>query len=432
MTGYPPINFNPYNMYNYRYYNYNNPAFRGVQNTNLPVSVPQSNVNLQTPPDTVSFRATEHIQTKPKKEGLSTGAKWGIGLGLTALTGVGIYLLSRGRANNLSKLFDEKMVLSNLPENLTYKEAKTVDEGIRYAKEVLKIPTVDDKFSLEAINYVNKGLVDVSNANKGKLLMPKSLSYVKMGDNVRASMNHEIQTANFANLSINSQYFDGVFLKTKIQEKLKLGDSSIFKLDKTGNIIGNPKLKIDSEFTELIKKYLSNEPMSINEMRSLYWSLNETQSKILTKGLKNDILLQVKPPETTIYHEMGHLQDYYINLKKLMMEDNTLSKVKKALTTDENIASDTVNNRFLKKGDLKKGDLLRYKDNPQLLKEDFPLLHEHLYNKSIQDIAGQVSWYSQQGVGEFVAEVYSGLISGQKFSDDVMALYKKYGGPVLT
>ena len=33
--------------------------------------------------------------------------------------------------------------------------------------------------------------------------------------------------------------------------------------------------------------------------------------------------------------------------------------------------------------------------------------------------------------GEWEAEVYAGMCDGIKFSDDVMALYKKYGGPAL-
>ena len=70
MTGYPQISFNPYSMYQNWGYGYQYPAFRGVQNQPQPVSVPQPNVNLQTPPDTVSFKATEHIQTKPKPEPL--------------------------------------------------------------------------------------------------------------------------------------------------------------------------------------------------------------------------------------------------------------------------------------------------------------------------------------------------------------------------
>ena len=98
MTGYPQIGFNPYSMYQNWGYGYQYPAFRGVQNVPQSVSFPQPNVNLQTPPDTVSFKATEHIQTKPKKEGLSTGAKWAIGIGVTTALAIGAdFLFCKGK-----------------------------------------------------------------------------------------------------------------------------------------------------------------------------------------------------------------------------------------------------------------------------------------------------------------------------------------------
>ena len=98
MTGYPQVNFNPYSMYQNWGYGYQYPVFRGVQNVPQPVSVPQPNVNLQTPPDTVSFKTAEHIQPKPKKEGLSTRAKWAIGIGATTALAVGAdFLFCKGK-----------------------------------------------------------------------------------------------------------------------------------------------------------------------------------------------------------------------------------------------------------------------------------------------------------------------------------------------
>ena len=52
-------------------------------------------------------------------------------------------------------------------------------------------------------------------------------------------------------------------------------------------------------------------------------------------------------------------------------------------------------------------------------------------DQNIQQTAGKVSWYAQTSIGEFVAEVYAKLVSGAKLPDDVMALYKKYNGPML-
>ena len=60
------------------------------------------------------------------------------------------------------------------------------------------------------------------------------------------------------------------------------------------------------------------------------------------------------------------------------------------------------------------------------------VIDEHRNNVAIQNTCSKITPYAKQSPKEFVAEVYSGLISGQKFSDDVMALYKKYGGPALT
>ena len=142
MTGYPQVNFNPYSMYQNWGYGYQYPVFRGVQNLPQPVNVPQPNVNLQTPPDTVSFKATEHIQ--PKKEGLSTGAKWG--LGALALVGIGaaVYFATRGRgkinlnANQEAKI---KELISNGKLDEKHAEIfKSIEhlEGDDFIKEAYK------------------------------------------------------------------------------------------------------------------------------------------------------------------------------------------------------------------------------------------------------------------------------------------------------
>ena len=47
------------------------------------------------------------------------------------------------------------------------------------------------------------------------------------------------------------------------------------------------------------------------------------------------------------------------------------------------------------------------------------------------DFASKVSGYAATSPIEFVAEVYSGLVHGQKFSDDVMKMYKSLKGPVV-
>ena len=57
------------------------------------------------------------------------------------------------------------------------------------------------------------------------------------------------------------------------------------------------------------------------------------------------------------------------------------------------------------------------------------VIDEHRNNVTIQNTCSKVTQYAKESPKEFVAEVYSGLINGQKFDDDVMALYRKYKGP---
>ena len=38
----------------------------------------------------------------------------------------------------LAKLYKEKLVLSNLPEKINFKDAKSLDEAIKFSKELIK------------------------------------------------------------------------------------------------------------------------------------------------------------------------------------------------------------------------------------------------------------------------------------------------------
>ena len=98
---------------------------------------------------TVNFRANStntlektpesdivEVETKKEdKKGLSKLAKWGIGITggfatlITAMT-----LITKNQTKALTKLYKEKMVFKELPEKLEFKEAKTLDEAIKFAK----------------------------------------------------------------------------------------------------------------------------------------------------------------------------------------------------------------------------------------------------------------------------------------------------------
>lgn len=63
--------------------------------------------------------------------------------------------------------------------------------------------------------------------------------------------------------------------------------------------------------------------------------------------------------------------------------------------------------------------------------KDDTIVREFVENVQIQKTAGKISEYAKSSPNEFVAETFSLLAQGQKLPDDVMALYKKYNGPML-
>ena len=73
-------------------------------------------------------------------------------------------------------------------------------------------------------------------------------------------------------------------------------------------------------------------------------------------------------------------------------------------------------------------DLL--KKNPEKFKKMYPDLYNHLKDEETHNTALKVSSYAGTSIGEFVAETYAKMISGEKIPDDVMKLYKKYNGPL--
>ena len=60
------------------------------------------------------------------------------------------------------------------------------------------------------------------------------------------------------------------------------------------------------------------------------------------------------------------------------------------------------------------------------------ITQEFVDNTVTQKTVKEVSEYASKSPLEFVAEVFAGHNEGLTFSDDVMALYKKYGGPTLS
>lgn len=389
------------------------------------------------------------VVTKPKKKKLSTAAKIGIGLAGVAGGLVGTcVLVSRHQVGKLKKLYNEKLVLSNLPEKLEFQEAKTLEEGIKFAKETLKVPEVDNNFTLEALNFANRGLVDVANANKGKVFIPRKLRFESIEENTVAFVINDIKSPSFGDLCINSKFFDEKFLNNELRGLLFQKDQScrfefVNETLKKIPALNKYSAMPDKSLQELIKRFYEKpDLLTLEEKRTLWSSLEKGYDKMSGKTPENIIKeypLHIISPEYTVYHEMGHLQDMAENLKKLdIMQwefnpkkiwNESLEKVRTGKEKPNRIAVKEVGNRW-NRGDQAEMAKL-FKENPKEFKKKYPDLHEFLTNKEIQTTAGEVSSYAQTGIGEFIAECYAEMIAGNKLPDKVMELYKKYNGPKI-
>lgn len=469
--------------------NYNVPIFRGTDIVNKKqVSLPNSDENikpinnLQTDVVEISGKSKSNANGK-----LSKTEKIALGVG-GVLTGVVAFAVAfkKHQVNKLSKLYKEKMQFVNLPEKIDFKEAKTLEEGVKFAKEVLKICEVDNNFTLDAINYANKGLVDVSNANKGHLFMPKKIG-CKTLDNAMAYVINDINSPNFGQLVVNKKFFKDADLNNEINKWLgaskpkntsKASPNSSPKPAKKTEF--RPECRLDDRIKGLLKKFQTDQnSLTISEKRDLYYTLcnagnvqtsvlslaplsslknnlktfenngikvdvdsfaklstkeqskklNEYFSEIQNKGIKLVLKIPYLKPEKTIYHEMGHLQDFAKNLKNMDIKQFEFPSWKEFWNSSKNVDIRHVDNRW--GGLTYKGFKGKFENEPEKFKKQYPDLYEFLTNQDYQQSAGKVSSYAQTSIGEFIAETYAKMVRGEKIPDDVMTLYNKYNGPKL-
>jgi len=462
--------------------------YNSVSNNLGTVNFRAKNKNLERYPnsDTVDIN-----HKKKKKKSLLSRLGIGFAAGVVTLLTTMI-LISKSQTRALTKLYKEKIVYKELPEKIKFKEAKTLDEAIKFSKETLGIEKIDKDISLEALNFANRGMVDVSNANKGKLFIPKEIIDLKTDKTWIAAVDGDIKSDHFGALLINQKYFSHEYLDKSLKDLLYKDGKKIFTDPKIGlsyNKYKNIYLTPKNEFYNNIQKfYKSPNSLTINQKRELFYGQQEAlrnlgvnaeytpdklyeiiikhngsqkyslkdyksfdivkQREILTETLKKKpIFLDMHTSNgiRTIYHEMGHLQDFAKNLKELdskfwdfdivKISKEAWSKAKNSI--EKGIKSNNQNKASIKYIDNRWGGS-RYdgykellKNDPEKFKKYYPDLHEHLTNRDIQDIAGQVSGYAKTGIGEFIAEVYAGLVQGKKYSKEVINLYKKYGGPLL-
>ena len=106
----------------------------------------QSVPSFQGAANAIKTLPNDTVEINGKKKKLSIGAKIAIGVGTTLAVLVGgAYAISKHQTYKLQKLYKEKLVPKIFDKELTFTEAKTKEDALKYAKDILGVKNIDVK-----------------------------------------------------------------------------------------------------------------------------------------------------------------------------------------------------------------------------------------------------------------------------------------------
>ncbi|MBQ4647269.1 MAG: hypothetical protein IJB79_07965 [Candidatus Gastranaerophilales bacterium] len=373
---------------------------------------------------TTQAQADEFVSSKPKKK-LTTKQK--ILIGATTLLATSAAVLA-----GLFLIKDGKLKPAQFKEFIKFTPAKTMEEAREFAIKNFGVEKFDFEDDLEMANWINEGLTNVNNKFKGKAHMPKILAFGEhkssqaqafidgLGEGIYISKKAYDKDANIEhikklmkNVGINIKenkitMLAGMdkqkalsFIK-KYQEMIKSPDSYTrfqwadlqTQLEDAYASVHKPMRFItDISENKEISKILEKENIPI-VLEEIFQKSPEEQTKIaqqIADALdKHKIKYNAQGSDRflstfdTIYHEMGHLQNY--------RNSNYFT-------------------RFFGK----------LSDRPKQIEK---------FTKDFQkqQIAQKISWYAQKDPSEFVAETFAQMCNGKELDEDILRLYKYYNG----
>ena len=386
--------------------------------------------------------------TKNQKLGIASGAL----LGVAALG-----LIIRGRLKAVTKL----------AEHIDFAPASTMEEAREFARQHLKIKKFDVADDLDMANWVNEGLVNINNKYKGRAYIPDEVvAFSKEESAKRSSTLASMATYQGKDFRLHSQlrvnlgYFDNA--KNNIQKMLDDFGFKKVPLDDGHSEVQmqilpfyNPDKLLD--MMQISSKFMNNKAtkmdivalrQSLGDYYAYAHFLNNDPLKLLEnvyaqKGAIDLLKTHMKPGSFKTIEELGKMTNkeqvnYAFNAYSALNGKLKVANMPYAKILDSKRS--VFNTLFHEEGHLfhKKNTILDYEDMHVIYgdKKDKPvkigeLAKEFLENQDEQFVASKVSFYAKRSPLEFVAEVYSRMLGGHKFDDDVMQLYKKYKGPAL-
>ena len=474
MSYYWTTTFNPYSQYSiYPMYNwgYNQPMFMGLSNnTAIPLvqqQTQQPQINT-TNIDSVSFRANKQFQQQ-KKDGLSTGAKWAIGIGATTALAVGAdflfckgkhvkSLFNKGRKNTCSTgnscntgkpstnstntaTSAQKAKTQNNPTTSTVNVVRT---NQAFLNRINNIPVTgmreEEKPLLEMFRT---SMYDLLETSKGKAILPTEIRFVSTNKNGTLKTTTCAASASKEGvLNINRDYFNHI--DENIENAIEhLTNKGVLTRNSNGqyriaDFLRNGKSDLfEKRLNEYSKDWTVIEKFNFTQADFGYYLNLQSQAtnhtivmlENIMKNPKNQNILK----ECNLFKSQAELcslskEKQYEYLQEIFSKAK--ARGKQLILPDDTILVRSPNH-------ITYHELGHINHRQVVSKEQFANLKtkekiaEWQNNPDIQAICSRISPYAKTSPVEFVAEVFAGLANGQNFHPDVMALYKKCGGAII-
>lgn len=394
--------------------NYSVTGYNPYMNYGSSTRVAARNVAFTSQPNTVS--SSSNNQTQSTNTGLSKNTK--LGLGALALVGIGTvaYLLSRGKIGN-------KQVLQ-LAEHIEFQPAKTIEEARAFARSNLGIKRYE-LTNLDIANYVNEGLVNLSNSVKGTTMYSKVITLPSDSvGRMSCSFNGEI-------LGVNEKE---ILESMKLENLQDLFNRVSSKFNLSNYNLNSKQLDLIAKFKTTPSKLSFKEKLEFEELIAKIDLAPSNLFKRYAEALNNDAVFNVMKAKNRVL-KPADFQKLSQEEQAKYVEELFNAGYKQPIYARG--AFHDINHEFGHKLHVENIGKEKFKqicvdisDNPEQAEHAMKVYMKKFIGRNPESypILREVSGYAPFSEAEAVAEIYAGLQNGVKYSNKVMTLFDEWGG----
>lgn len=356
---------------------------------------------------------------------------------------IDVFIKSDGSSKEKAdKLFDaiQAKKLAKARKNykkLEFSPAKSLKEAHRYSKK-LGVGRFDigKNDQLEVINYLNEGFTTFKNQHYGLAEVPIYVAYAENKPETLMWTRKKV-----GSFGINENNFGVNNINRSIQAKID--DIIDAFCERTENGVEIPSFYADEEDINYIKKLVDDfcaNPDSLNygQKMELYTILDEMEDVVSefvyeTQNFAKRLFGQDDKFKKISQEEKG---EWFNKIMSSQTKTEAISNLACALSKAQETFGIKATNKKFSTMYHEMGHLQDYfEDRPPASGKfseawEYPLaLNEWLEDEEKQNIAFSVSNYAMTGPGEFIAETYAKLLSGESVPKKAQELYKQMRGP---